>query len=135
MKRYSIIIFVAFLLWWVVQILFLKIVNDLAISHSNMLYIIIYNIVMCSIFGFLIGWFSKEKGWLLGFVFSIMIISIPIITVFTADFFKADLMKIGYWNVIKSIMLSNPTAITFICLIGCGFLGNVLRKKIKNSAQ
>jgi hypothetical protein len=129
MKRYIIITFIAYLLWWVLQTLLSKHIVDLAIINKNILYIIFFNIAVYLMVGLIIGWFSKEKGWLLGFVFSIIIISTSIVILLNMDFFATDIEKIGKWDAIKRNIFSH---LTFIAISGSvlgGYLGNLLRKK------
>jgi len=87
MKRYLSTLITAFLFWIILNTLFFVEITHLAINRNNMLYIHLFNICVCLLCGFLIGWFSKTKGWLLGLILGIItIIILPIFTLFTSDF-------------------------------------------------
>jgi hypothetical protein len=134
MKRYLITFTSVFLFWIITNMLFLKYVTDLAMDKQNMLYIYLFHICICLFSGLLIGWFSKTKGWLLGLIFGITIITLSTVSTFTSDFFKDEVTRMGSSHVIKQIALSRSTIIFIACSVLGGYLGSkartILDKKV-----
>jgi len=117
----------AFLFWIISYLLFARYVSNFAIAMNNMLYLYFFEITIYILCGLLIGWVSKTKGWLLGIIFGVIIISLLIVNVLTLEFFKTEVTKRGSFNVVKQAA-SSPLS---ILIITCSVLGGYLGNKVK----
>lgn len=123
MKRYLITLISAFIFWIIVNMLFFIKVSHYVINSNNTIYMYLYIVFISFVSGFFIGWFSKRKGGLLGFIFGIIVIILPIVNVFTSDLFKNEAINMDSFRLIK-MFFSSTNIITILCLIVSGYLGN-----------
>ncbi len=128
MKSYFRAILIGLVLWTIVNLLLFTNIVDFAIKQNNTLYIHLYHLLSYSIIGFVIGWYGKPKGLLLGLFFAIIVLMIVWISTFLTDMFKTAANDIGTFGALKRILVSSSTITIVVCSIFGGFIGSRVRK-------
>jgi hypothetical protein len=121
-------IMIGLVLWAILNLsLFAKIV-EFSIKRNSVLYIHLYYLLTHLVIGFVIGWFGKSKGWLLGLLFGIIVTMIACIIPFSESMFRTTVTDIGTFGTLKRIILSPSTGTVIVCSVVGGFLGSRLRR-------
>jgi hypothetical protein len=121
-------IMIGLVLWAIINLSLFTNIVEFAIRRNSVLYIHLYYLLTHLIVGFVIGWFGKSKGWLLGLLFGIIVTMIACIIPFSENLFKTTVNDIGTFDTLRRIILSPSTVTVIVCLIAGGFLGSRLRR-------
>jgi len=124
MKKYIAALSVGFILWVAVNMLIYTKIADFVLAENNTLYLHLYNIFFYLIVGILIGWMAKTNGWILGFIFSVAVIMMFILPVFTSDVLQPHVNIYGKFNSVIRILISPTTLIIIISSVLGGYLGS-----------
>lgn len=111
-KRYLVIFVSALIIRMVAYMYLLQ-----PVINKGMLYLTLFVALIHLLCGLLIGWFSKTKGWLLGFILGITLIFISAAKIFIAGSLPEAIQS----------LFSQKTIIIICCLVFGGHIGNKIR--------
>jgi hypothetical protein len=117
-------ILIGFVIWAIIGFSLLFKISMFSVSRGTVLYIHLFFVVTHLVVGFVIGWFAKNKGWLLGLLFGIVVIMIGCVFRFSEDM---PLIHSGTFGAITQIMLSPSTVTIIVGSTVGGWLGNWTR--------
>jgi hypothetical protein len=118
---------IGLVLWAIINLLLFTNIVEFAIKRNSVLYIHLYYLLTHLTIGFVIGWFGKSKGWLLGLLFGLIVTVIACIIPFSGNMYKKTVIDIGMFGTLRRVVLSPSTLTVIVCSIVGGFLGSRLR--------
>jgi len=127
MKTYLITFASVFVFRMAVYMCCFKPITDYALQKNNTLYLYLFEVFLHLLCGVIIGWFCKTKGWLLGLILGISVVVLSAVQIFTSDFFKDEVTRMGGFGMVSQIALSPTSIIIISCLVLGGYIGNKLR--------
>lgn len=130
LKQKILLIVAGFIIWFISNTFLYPTIIKLIIDKGYPIYIEdIYQFSVFLLIGFSLGWFGKNKGWLLGLTLGILIAIFFISATSVTNLLEEEIQKMGYIKTI--IKISFFHAIYTIYLIFGGVIGGKLRKKIQ----
>jgi hypothetical protein len=122
-------IMIGLVLWAILNLSLFAKIAEFSIKRNSVLYIHLYYLLTHLVIGFVIGWFGKSKGWLLGLLFGIIVTMIACIIPFSESMFRTTITDIGTFGTLSRVILSPSTLTVIVCSVAGGFLGSRLRRK------
>jgi len=131
LKRYILILSIAFLAWVAFNGYFYPIITSMVFENGfSVLLYDIYSLCLYSIMGFFIGWFGKGKGWLLALIFGGVITIFFISCSLVSSFLESEIKDIGYFKAIIKLIKAHVLFSVYLVL-GAG-VGGIVRRKVKS---
>jgi len=127
MKRYLISISTGVIIWLFINIIAYMSVVNYAIREKSALYLYVYDVFLYALIGIVIGVISKVHGWMLGLIFSAIVLAIICLSVLTSDVVKISVDNMGQIAALKQILLSYKNLIIISSSVIGGYFGNRIR--------
>jgi hypothetical protein len=130
LKQKIFLIVAGFIIWFVCNTFLYPTIIKLIIDKGYPIYIEdIYQFIVFLLIGFSLGWFGRDKGWLLGLTLGILIAIFFIFATSVTNLLEEEIQKMGYIKAI--IKISFFHAIYSIYLIFSAVIGSKIRKNIQ----
>ena len=130
-KKYSLVIFLGFILWVIVNTVCHPILIDLVLQRDYPASIFTaYYFILYFLLGFLVGWPAKSKGWLLSLLLGVLIAGFFISTSMVFNFLDEEISVLGRNKTVLNLFRGN--GILTLSMVIAGFLGGQINRKLSS---